>query len=387
MTTSENASQPGRPADRSDKIIAILGWIIALMLVLYAGLYLGRMEDEALKAGPGEKLLGDGLAVVPGGSSENGRSAGGERYLVIISELGSESDALDFISRNLGFTYIKPRTKPGLPGIHEVAMGVFGSHREALDAAKTYRDKGAVAYVEEFKSSAPAPPGAKGSPKSGSQAQSQGRPSEPRVSSAPDRPVVKPYSGGGAGSAAGRKAPASTSRPSSGSTPMPEPSPGLSPEPAETVKPVEPSRVSEPVKPTEPVKAEASSPSGAASTATSSDRGVPPDAAAADSATGSEPFRVKSTGPKVTDPEKLSSMFTVQTFSLSSRDNALEQAKKFEDAGYHVYLTTTATDPPYYRVRVGAWPDRAAAEAAATEIRDTFKNIAGALVIEGVLKK
>jgi len=361
-------TQWGPGNDRSDKIIAILGWIIALMLVLYAGIYFGQLEKKAARNRGGS-------AAPQAQAGTAAPIAAPTNFLVIVTDFSDESQALDFIARNLGFKYISPRSKAGNASIHEVKIGVFRNHGEALEVAQGYRDKGFSVYIEPIARTAeeqvavPAVPAAQTPVTSVSN-----RPS-PAVTERPSTRVETPAP---APVRQTVEAPAAQTSPAPVSRPAPTrvvvETPAVKPLPAEEKTVVQPTPAV-----SLPAQTRVSTPAAKAP--------VTPVAPAAPKIQPAQEKTVASSSAKITDQARLASMYTVQVFSLSSRERALEQVSRFEKDGYHVYLTSTAGSPTFYRVRVGAYESRDQALKEAEHIRSEYSDVAAALVIEGVLKK
>ncbi|HVC01787.1 MAG TPA: SPOR domain-containing protein [Steroidobacteraceae bacterium] len=62
--------------------------------------------------------------------------------------------------------------------------------------------------------------------------------------------------------------------------------------------------------------------------------------------------------------------WTIQLGSFEERSNALRLARKWKSRGYAAYITSIGTGArARHRVRVGAYPDRVAALAAAAKFR------------------
>ncbi|PKK92222.1 MAG: hypothetical protein CVV64_02080 [Candidatus Wallbacteria bacterium HGW-Wallbacteria-1] len=392
---------PGK--DRSDKIIAILGWIIALMLVLYAGIYFGQIEKKSAKK--------SGKIPTTPASDAGSKSlqAAPACFIVVVTDFADESQALDFIARNLGFKFIRPRTKPGNKAVHEVEIGLFRNHAESIEVAEGYRTKGFGVYIEPFS----APEEAMGIAETPQSSAVQPSRSNSAISNAPIARVSEP-------SGAANDMKSTVSAPAQVVNRMNSTASEVRAQVGESDNSVSGSSLTK-ISSTRPVKVQNGAVSGtsvkvadsevaktaetAILPAISAENPDPPafavkqsteavkkPSAAAVAASGQDAvgstesagFKLKA---KITDPAILADMFTIQVFSLSSRDSAMDQVKRFEKEGFAVYLTTTSGDPKFFRVRIGAFATRDEALRQAAGIREKYSDVPAALVIEGVLKK
>lgn len=380
--------------EKTERVIAILSWIIILLIVLYSGLYVGKIEREARikekekNSIPKENILLDS-------------STDHERYVVRVYGFKDESETIDFISENLGFKYLKPIQIATGSSERCVDIGYFRSRKSAEQISEkydknkikyqiyNYKDRDVIGFLkDDDKSSTPGVTiGATSEDSKIKSSDSKNiKDLSPKISSVNKKINTPKVSGSKIVSSKVAKVKKIKKKH------LAQTSKNIKAEhikaannKAENIKTENKSRTVE-----KNLKSKTSIKKRFVKKVTQ-DSKMPSKAFKTMKTANKEPqgayFRVKS-HKKIDDPSVLKNMFTIQVLSLTNKESAQTILKKVEKAGYHAYLTDNGISAKrVYRIRIGAFKTRESALTAKNEVVKSLKEFSGGYVLHGVLKK